>query len=69
MQEFNAINQIKTQLSAKRISAIKLNYNIDPSLQRYSQYYGYLEFDSECRELFIYNKKLKESSILDGLRS
>ena len=45
------------RLKRKRIDAIKLNYNIDRSLQRFSQYECQIEISKDFEFLNIYNRK------------
>ena len=51
------------ELAMKPFAAVKLNYNIDPSLQRYSQYECKIQLSSDFENLNIFNLKPKDTPI------
>ena len=47
MEDTSEIDRIKAEFASKKIEAVKMNYNVDPNLQRYSQFECVLEFSKD----------------------
>lgn len=59
----SGIEGVRRQLSQNSINGVKLNFNIDPSLQRYSQFQCLLTLSKDFKYLSITNKKPKDIPI------
>lgn len=44
-------------MAQRKIKIVKLNYNIDLNIQRFTQYEGYLQLSLDKKHLIIMNKK------------
>ena len=61
--DFPEREHLLEDLSLNQIEAVKLNYNIDPRLQRYTQYQCFIKLTDDFEYLVINNVKLKDEGI------